>query len=167
MLRNTTKSHRCSALIMLLILCAPYASQVVAQTPAAKPAGAASEEKPAGSKSDTPRKAGGLMSWAASKAVGPLVQRRRALRASIHRFRIARCYHPRLPARGCIGGPAPGRTQPWTPRNRVPRNVHLQSSSPSLTTARWRLRSFPLRTRSPRLPDASVGSRYTYAHGRA
>jgi hypothetical protein len=33
-------------------------------------------------KSDTPRKAGGLMSWAASKAVNPLAKRRAKARLS-------------------------------------------------------------------------------------
>ena len=59
------------------------------------------------------------MSWAASKAVDH-GSRRRALRALIvHCFRIGR-YHPRHPARGCIGGLAPVRTLPWTPRSRGP-----------------------------------------------
>ncbi len=49
--------------------------------------------------------------------------------------------HPRHPARGCIGGPAPVRTRRWIPRNREPRNARPRSSVPCRTAERWRSRS--------------------------
>ncbi len=37
-------------------------------------------------------------------------------------------FHPRPPARGCIGVPVPVRTRPWTRRSRGPRSAHRRSS---------------------------------------
>src|SRR6516225_10716277 len=76
-------------------------------------------------------------------------------------------YHPRHPARGCIGAPAPVRTLPWTPRSREPRNVRQRSSSPFQKAARWQSRSSLSKNRSPTLPDASAESRCTCAPGPA
>src|SRR3954467_7702432 len=73
-------------------------------------------------KSDTPRGAGGLMSWTASKAVGHWF-RRRAQARLCQQFRRTRLLHPRCLVRGCIGGLAPTQTQPWTRHSREPRNA--------------------------------------------
>jgi hypothetical protein len=56
-------------------------------------------------KSDTPRRAGGLMSRAASKAVDPLTQTSREARLSPLTFRTDPSIHPLHLGRGCIGGP--------------------------------------------------------------
>src|SRR3954447_19786864 len=72
--------------------------------------------------SDTPRGAGGLMSWTASKAVGHWF-RRRAQARLCQQFRKTRLLHPRCLVRGCIGGLAPTQTQPWTRHSREPRNA--------------------------------------------
>src|ERR1700689_2353084 len=74
------------------------------------------------SESDTPREAGGLSSWAASKAVGLWVKASRDARL-IGQFRIVRLLHPLHPAHGCKCGPAPVRTRRLIPRSRGPRSV--------------------------------------------
>src|SRR5438067_9714229 len=88
-------------------------------------------------KSDTPRGAGGLMSWAASKAVGPK-SRRRAKARLYQQLKTVRLFHPRFPARGCIGGPAPAQILPWKLRNREPRNARRRSFDPSHATGQSR-----------------------------
>src|SRR5436305_13639559 len=74
--------------------------------------------------SDTPRGAGGLMSWTASKAVGHWF-RRRARARLCQQFRTTRLLHPRCLVRGCIGGLAPTQIQPWIRHSRELKNARL------------------------------------------
>ena len=74
--------------------------------------------------SDTPRGAGGLMSWTASKAVGHWF-RRRAQARLCQQFRTTRLLHPRCLVRGCIGGLAPTQIQPWIRHSRELKNARL------------------------------------------
>ncbi len=87
-----------------------------------------------------PRKAGGLMSWAASKAVGR-GSRPRRVRASAFSFRIVQLLYPPLPARGCTGVPALARTRRSTPHNPGPESSRLKLRS-SRTGAHLQLRSY-------------------------
>ena len=91
--------------------------------------------------SDTPRGAGGLMSWAASKAVGPVIGVARC--APSLRFKTVPGCHPRVPARGCICEPAPVRNRRWTQHSRVPRSARQRSSSLCHTSVRWLWRFCP------------------------
>ena len=75
-------------------------------------------------KSDTPRGAGGLMSWIASKAVRHWF-RRRAQARLCQQFRTTRLLHPRCLVRGCIGGLAPTQIQPWIRHSRELKNARL------------------------------------------
>ena len=73
--------------------------------------------------SDIPRRAGGLMSRAASKALDQIPQTPRSSASLSPKFRTALSIHPLHLGRGCIGGPALIQNQPWIPRTPEPKDA--------------------------------------------
>ncbi|MBS3918304.1 MAG: hypothetical protein KG012_05395 [Deltaproteobacteria bacterium] len=75
-------------------------------------------------KSDTPRKAGGLMSGAASKAVDPIAKRCAKAHLSCQ-IKNVLPFHPLPLDRGCIGELALSEIQRWIPHIPEPKDVPL------------------------------------------